>query len=162
MLLFSFQPGSTWSSDTFAVPPSQQPALQQAEKPSQIFTVKQLQHFCYLEVDCIKVQHHFCFISISIVLRIQFQGFLGKLATMWEHSHSHSHWVTTASLQGRLLFQLSCEECHLRDRSAYEVVWMWDAKLKWSHVASQKKTDCWIFYGEAEVEEIWKNGCLSQ
>lgn len=145
MLLFSFQPGS---SDTFAVPPSQQPALQQA--------TKHLRLYSEAIATCLPPGSwwHQAYTTsfISILLHIQFQGFLGKL--------TNSMWVlpfplplpleaSTTSLQGRLLFQLSCEECHLSEA------------LKWSKAGIHRN---WLL---DVVQRSWgwrdlENGYLSQ
>lgn len=124
---------------------------------------KNISDFCHLEVDGIKdtpqVSYPFCYIS-------NFQKFLSN----WRHNVETSHEINTptgskpTSLQGCLLFELSCEECHLSDQNHHpsdearpmnfcecEMI------LKWSHVASTE-TDCWIFDGKVEVEEIWKMG----
>lgn len=65
--------------------------------------------------DCIK--HTPLLLQIHL-LHIQFQGFLGKLTnSMWALPFPLPLPLeaSTTSLQGRLLFQLSCEECHLSE-----------------------------------------------
>lgn len=151
MLLFSFQPGSTWSSDTFAVPPSQQPALQQAAPNISDFYSEAI-------ATCLSPRLHQGPTPLLFHIHLKLHYPIPRIPKKPNCTHNVGVFpfplplpleASTTSLQGRLLFQLSCEECHLSEA------------LKWSKAGIHRN---WLL---DVVQRSWgwrdlENGYLSQ